>query len=261
MNIQFYSMYPDLLLNHVPRDIKDAGGEIAIYSDLALIREYPYENSIAMLVEPRTIIPEAYEFVEAHHNEYKCIFTFDSKILQYENAKLLLFGNTQCEYNKPKTKLISMVCSDKEFVEGHKKRKELAFSLKGLIDTYGKFDGGEFADYESVWGDYKFNVAVENYSDGHYFTEKITNCFASRVVPIYWGCPHIGEYFNLDGIIKVDKLDSVKDIVGLVLRHGDAIYEDMKDAIEDNYKRAKKYRHFGETFFDMYSDYIKELAK
>ena len=261
MKINFYSMYPDLLLNFVPEDIKNADGEVNIYSDLALINLYPYENAIAMLVEPRAIIPEAYAFVEDHHDEYKCIFTFDSKMLGYENAKLLLFGNIQCEYDKPKTKMISMVCSDKHFCQGHIQRMELAYSLKGLIDTYGTFDGGEFADYEDIWGDYKFNVAVENYSDGHYFTEKITNCFACKVVPIYWGCPNIATYFNPYGIIRVENLDSVKDIVDLILRHGDAIYYDMRYAIEDNYNRVQRFRHFGETFFEMYADYIKELAK
>lgn len=249
-----------MFLPFIPEDVKEADGEVNIYSDYALINEYPYENAIAMLVEPRSIIPEAYDFVREHSTEYKCIFTFDSELLLLENAKLLLFGYTQCEYNKPKTKLISMVCSDKEFVEGHRQRKAVAMNLKGIIDTYGKFDGGEFADYEDVWGDYKFNVAMENYSDGHYFTEKITNCFACRVVPIYWGCPNIGEYFNLNGIIRVERVEAIKDIVDLILRHGDVIYDDMKEAIEDNYVRSQQYRYFGETFFNMYSDYIKELA-
>ena len=60
----------------------------------------------------------------------------------------------------------------------------------------------------------KFHIAVENSQQKNYFTEKIIDCFASKTVPIYFGCPNIGDWFHMDGIITFSDLDELKKIVG-----------------------------------------------
>jgi hypothetical protein len=43
---------------------------------------------------------------------------------------------------------------------------------------------------------YKFVVAFENSSYSGYHTEKITHPIEADSIPIYWGDPHIGRYYN-----------------------------------------------------------------
>ena len=50
-----------------------------------------------------------------------------------------------------------------------------------------------------------FSIAIENSRNGCYFTEKILDCFTTRTVPIYWGCPDIGDYFDMNVIITFNR--------------------------------------------------------
>jgi isopentenyl phosphate kinase len=40
-----------------------------------------------------------------------------------------------------------------------------------------------------------------------YYTEKITDCFATGTIPIYYGDRSIGEDFDMNGIIFMDDID------------------------------------------------------
>lgn len=48
-----------------------------------------------------------------------------------------------------------------------------------------------------------FSLAIENVSEIDYFSEKILDAFQTYTVPVYYGCPNIGDYFNADGIIFI----------------------------------------------------------
>jgi len=236
----FYSLYPDLIKT-----------KQEIYSD-TFIYKAP-EGAIVMLVEPRSIMPDVYEYVENNHDKFSIIYTFDSALLQYENSKLLIYGTiTTEEFNEPKTKTISMVCSDKDMCEGHKKRRWLANVLKGAIDTYGAFDGGEFASNYDIYAQYMFNVAVENCISKYYFTEKICNCFATKTIPIYYGTPNINKLFNMDGIIYTDNIYKIPMFIDNLRGHEKEYYDDHIESIIDNYERVQQYKNFNQTFHRMY---------
>ena len=82
--------------------------------------------------------------------------------------------------------------------------------------------------------DYCFSVAMENARSPGYFTEKILDCFATGTVPIYYGAPDIGDFFNPDGIIELtDGLDP-----SLLDRDR---YERMLPAVCDNFERCLQY--------------------
>lgn len=218
------------------------------------------ENAIALLVEPRAIIPGTYTWMEENYTKFKYVFTFDSKLLNLPNAKLLIYGQITAEFpNEPKTKNISMVASDKDFCEGHVNRQNVARSLSSKIDTFGKFKGDVYCDDRDYLSGYKFNVAMENCSDGHYFTEKICNCFASKTVPIYWGCPNIGEYFDMDGIIYCRTPNEVMSKVDMVLKDPEYEYNKRKDAIERNFNLVQKYRRYANWFLETYGDLLEGM--
>jgi hypothetical protein len=46
-----------------------------------------------------------------------------------------------------------------------------------------------------------FNISLENAKQVNYFSEKIIDCFLTFTIPLYIGCPNIGEYFDTRGII------------------------------------------------------------
>lgn len=264
MILNYYSHYPEGLKNYIPDYFNTVDGEINIYTDDFIIREYGNykKNPLALLVEPRSIIPHVYEFVEEHFNEFLYVFTFDSKLLKLPNAKLYIYGQVQVSYpHDEKTKMISMACSDKDMCEGHRQRRTIANMIKDKIDVYGKFNGGEYASYKEIYSGYKFNVAMENYADGHYFTEKICNCFASKIVPIYYGCPNIGQYFNSKGIFVCKTVDAIPYVIDVVLEHGDDIYDSLKPYIEENYNLVWEYEMHGKYFFEMYGELLKEIAR
>ena len=53
--------------------------------------------------------------------------------------------------------------------------------------------------------DAMFSLAVENVAQDDYFTEKLLDCFLTRTVPIYWGCPNAAAYFDPEGIVHVGR--------------------------------------------------------
>jgi hypothetical protein len=66
------------------------------------------------------------------------------------------------------------------------------------------------SDYLEFMNDYKFMICFENKSQPNYFTEKLINAYCGGTIPIYWGCPNIDDYVNMDAILylKHDYTDS-----------------------------------------------------
>lgn len=243
---------------HIPEsERRTEGDNIDIYIDNDIFKAPP--GAIVILVEPRVIVPDAYRHVENHWREFSYVFSFDSDILAIcGNAKLFIYGTYTYKEDppQPKTKSISMACSYKKLCDMHLKRHELANRLKGIIDTYGQFDGGEFVPENVIYDGYRYNIAIENYRGGYYFSEKIVNCFVNRIIPIYCGCPRIGLYFNTDGIIEVDSPEKIPEIIKYL---NAGYYESKKKAIEDNYNRALKYHTYLGLFEEMYHDLLEAL--
>ncbi|MBM4224550.1 MAG: hypothetical protein FJ167_07105, partial [Gammaproteobacteria bacterium] len=49
--------------------------------------------------------------------------------------------------------------------------------------------------------DYMFNIVIENGVYDSYSTEKLTDCFATGTIPVYWGTRQIPKIFDPEGII------------------------------------------------------------
>lgn len=49
---------------------------------------------------------------------------------------------------------------------------------------------------------FRFTIAFENSEHSGYATEKITDAFAARTIPIYWGDPDIADEFNPDSFVN-----------------------------------------------------------
>ncbi len=147
-----------------------------------------------------------------------------------------------------KSKLISVITSDKEFTEGHKKRKRFVSYLKEEfkddIDVYGR----GIRDFEDKWdviAPYKYHVSLENCSVRDYITEKLMDVYLAESYPIYYGCPNVEEYYPKESLTKID-IDNPQqavDIIKKVINGG--YYEKCHESILEGKKLAlNKYNIF-----------------
>jgi hypothetical protein len=162
---------------------------------------------------------------------YETIFTHDQRLLalgdKYKWVPAQGFWIKEPKIYE-KTKMISMIASNKRMCEGHAKRLEWVERIGDQVDLYGR-GFNEIADKEEGLCDYMFSVAIENGEYETYFTEKLLDCFATGTIPVYLGAPDIGDYFNKDGIIDLTEEFEVSE----------EIYHSKMDAIKENLEKAK----------------------
>ena len=228
------------------------------YQDNACIGQM---EGIAFLFEPRSMIGDAYAYVEKYPDNFDLIFTHDSKILQNDNAYFFNWANVWYTSDSPKTKGISLVSSWKDWCPLHKARLSLAklFDMSKKVDVYGTWN--EYGNPElkvpvkDYLENYKFSIVIENDIDDLWFTEKILNCFSTKTVPIYVGARNIGDIFNADGIIQVNDWMEIPEIVNNLDLDS---YGSYLPYINDNFERVKEYTiPWDERFFKAYTDVIE----
>lgn len=109
--------------------------------------------------------------------------------------------------NPKKTKLCSIVCSDKAVSRGHVKRlafvKRLKEEFGDVIDFYGR-GFNEVKDKDEALAQYRFHIAIENSVYDDYWTEKLADSFLRGAFPVYSGCPNLLNYFPADSFVSID---------------------------------------------------------
>ena len=248
------------------KDFWDENSDVyAITDDFVMKNEYKKiarDKKVALLIEPRAIVPEAYEYISKHYDEFKYVFTGDDELLKLPNAKPIIWGGVWYrEENPKKTKLISMICSNKELCELHKERKRIARKYKDKIDVYGTIDGGTYID-DNIHKDYMYEVVIENDIQNIWLTEKICNCFATKTIPIYYGARKIDDYFNSEGIIHCKSVQEIEDWINRILESPQwfiDFYNYSKKYIDINYELSKQYENFDTWFYKRYEKEIGEM--
>jgi len=199
-------------------------------------------NVIADLHESREFSNEMnaiYDAVYDNSNLFDRILTHDSKLLTLENAvqKFTMWRTHLYRYDVSypmsrdyselkvfeKTLGVCGISSNKAFLPGHKRRLEF---VRWLMDNRPDVEmyGRGIRDIESkldVLKDYRFSIVIENARIDNWVTEKLTDCFLTGTVPIYYGAPNIGEKFNEDGIIQFDSTDQLNDILNSISSNGE----------------------------------------
>lgn len=219
--------------------VKDGSGEATFYIDSTL-GQAQFDGvsgpKYGWLLESKFITPQIVDsvrmFPEKYLETFDIIFTHNQDLLKID-SKFKWVPAQGFWIKEPKiyekSKMISMIASNKKMCEGHRLRLEWVERLWGQVDLFGR-GFNEIALKEEGLCDYMFSVAIENGQYETYFTEKLLDCFATGTIPVYLGAPDIGEYFNKDGIIDLtDEFDV-----------SDEIYYNKMDAIKDNLERAKK---------------------
>ena len=238
---------------------RTGNSEVSIHVDDGLFVEgAPHvkkENRYGWLLEAESITPQFYYNSPQVLDRYECIFTSSASLLRLDPrfkgpVPLGMLWIKEPKIHK-KTKLISMVSSNKTMVGGHLYRLYWVERLRDKVDLYGK-GFKEIESKEEGLNDYMFSVAIENNGFGmsaeNYFTEKLLDCFATGTIPVYFGGSNIEKYFNPDGIIQLDYTFDPDKLTP-------ELYESKMDAIKENFERCGDYAIM-EDFF--YQKYLKE---
>ena len=236
--------------------VNDESGEINLFIDRSIYDVRKIDNgkkNFGWLMESRAVAPELEDILidkENILNEFENIFTYNKKLIDEDKRFKFLFpsGYWVEEFkNFKKTKLISMVLSDKKFTSQQKARNKFAKKYKNQIDIFGS---GHHYLYKKEIGllNYKFSIVFENDIFDDYFTEKILDCFATKTIPIYSGTKNIVNYFDEEGIIflddfKISEIDS-------------NLYENKFKAVENNYIKVKEFKLPEDK---LYNDYLKSF--
>lgn len=220
--------------------VTDGSGEVNLYVNqkcLDVLSDTTSKKRYVWLLESRQIIPDVFNFVEKNYEflltRCDAIFTCDKELCTIPGFKYVISNAAPWVEDRQvyeKTKLVSMISSNKSYTEGHRKRLEYVNKFKDKLDLYGR-GIKDILCKEDGLRDYMFSIAIENAVYDTYFTEKLTDCFATGTIPVFYGSPSVVEYFNEDGMLWLDE-----DFDMSVLTED--LYNSKKDAILDNYQRS-----------------------
>lgn len=104
-----------------------------------------------------------------------------------------------------KTRQLAWITSNQSILKGHRKRMIFLKQIRGKLD----FDlwGRGFRPIADKWAGlapYRYSIAVENYRNSLYWSEKLIDCYLAWCMPIYYGCTRITDYFPAESLIQVD---------------------------------------------------------
>lgn len=213
---------------------------IVFHTD-AFIGPTDHPNSVAILIESQAVHPHAYTSIQKYHQGYKAVLTFDVDTLKLPNAHMCFFGGGWVAKEDwrvyPKTQNLCMTLSAKRFTDGHQMRHQVYERVRGRLDGAHGFMNPIPNTLTGV-RDFRFNVCVENTRKDFYFSEKILDCFSAGTVPLYWGCPSIGDFFDIEGILPFSNTDELED---QLRKCTPEYYEAIRPKIEENMRRTAEY--------------------
>jgi len=213
------------------------------YLSTTAVSQVTSKYKIGWLLEPRQVQPQRYIDFPHYMNEYDFVLTCDAQLLETypEKAKFAVVGGTWIQSKDygihPKTRSVSMIYSEKQYLEGHKLRHYVAQTISG-IDLYGRGTSRPLVNKEDSLLDYRYTIVIENDRTSNYFTEKLIDSLVVGTIPIYWGCPNIGDFFDVRGMIVVNSLEDIKKAVALLTEEE---YLSRIDYIKYNYDKAMQY--------------------
>ena len=198
-----------------------------VYTDYNLKAEKVTCNPENIIFIPGECFNTSPKFTQKFLNQFGLIITVQRElkhknIIYSHNANPWFVGKSYDELNSTlipdKSKLISVVSSNKVFTDGHRKRLEFVQKLKNhfgeTLDVYGR-GINDFDDKWDVLADYKYTIAIENDFCEDWVTEKYFDCIYANTLPFYYGCPNLEQIVNKDSFIRID-IDNFEKTVQII---------------------------------------------
>lgn len=224
-------------------------------------------RKIYLQLESSAVLP-CHDYLRQYGSMYDIILVFDPHALGLPNARKTIVGGTWIppeQYTSidlsKKAFTISNLTGSKAFTPGHLLRHVLYAAQKRFERFPITFFRSAAGDPMPVLGDnpmldsegctsasgpskmplfetFQYSIVIENNREKNYFTEKIQDCIITKTIPIYWGCPNIGDYFDTSGwVILGDNIveDLERELPKLDAEH----YSRYLGVVNANYERAR----------------------
>lgn len=201
--------------------------------------------------------PEVYRVIQENRDKRVDLFlTWEPSMLHLPNAVFCpSTDSTQWPNVTPelfqvyeKIKLVSAISSTKDFLPGHLVRLEFINAIKNRVDLYGRGFQGISSKLDGL-KDYMFSVTIENCYEENGFTEKIQDCFLTGTIPIYYGTPNIGDFYDINGILTFSNQEELNNILNNLTPE---LYYSKMTSIMSNYLNAYKYPTTNDAIYDLY---------
>lgn len=259
---------PDLHKNFLDRP-----ETVSIYWDDARISSD--DNAFFRVIhhcEPPDVFPTIAEKIITEHKRFDLVLTYDPRVLQAcDNAVFVTesacswfprksgaapdpFGCMNygggvshknpvvseyigCDVSKKKFE-VSFLTSSKNMFPGHALRQEIYQRLPeqvGSIKTWKHKSPPIVNDKRDILEPYMFSIVPENSIHAGYYTEKIVDCLVAKTIPVYWGCPNISDYFDVESIVL---FQDYAELVAKLEKLTPEFYHNRAEVIEKNLRAA-----------------------
>lgn len=231
--------------------------QIELYIDNVPCDEIP-ENTvrILLLIEPPTFLDLSQQ-VFNNQDSFNFVLTHNQHVIDNcPKAQLFEHGMSwikDYDFNKEKEYSVSTLVGFKTISDGHYIRHKLWYKQDRIV-TPKKFylskhsQGIENFNNNPIIGegknqlfDSQFHICIESTKRDNYFTEKLLDALITKTIPIYYGCPNIGNWFNMNGIFMVDNLE---DIINICNGLNSETYKNMLPYIEENFLKAQVFSEY-----------------
>lgn len=213
---------------------------------------------VLLLVEPDEILNLKNLVINSRYKDFDIILTHNSEILQKcENSYLHLFGTCWIKdfVFQEKQFSVTTLIGNKTMTLNHHLRHRLIellnVDLNIKCDFYSSINS-PFMDKrlspmssthsKNELFNSQFHIVIENTCSENWFTEKLIDCFQTKTIPIYIGCPNIGNWFDINGMFIVNSIDEIKEVLSNINK---TTYESKIDSVESNFEKSKKFVDFG----------------
>ena len=233
---------PDFILNTGPRQ-----SDICVVTDQRLtevdrLRAEGYTTIIAYLLDSVEIYRSIYDWAARNRHKFDLILTHERTLLDAYPDKCKFihaigWGPLKNEGIHPKSKMVSIM-TGKNWTFGHRLRLEVLNRYRPYFDGIKTYDE-PFAPYKDPWlVDFRYAMIIENDRRDYWFTEKLIDAFRSGTVPIFWGCPSIGQFFDVRGMIIWEDINELETILPTL---SEADYLSRMPYIISNFQKAALY--------------------
>jgi hypothetical protein len=231
----------------------------------------PLEKRFGLLLEPSPVSPSV-ALSLGHGPCFRAIFTHDPLLLRTSSVfRRNLFGTSWSFREEDrvappeKTGIFSMITSRRATTAGHRLRLRLARDLhrrQAEVAIFGRdIPWGPFLpDRRDGVAPFLFTVAVENCRKPNYFTEKLVDCFVTRTVPLYWGCPNVAEFFDPAGLLSFNDEAGFWPLLERVLADPRGVYETCRAALEENFRRCLEHYNVPSPWRTVARSLVQELV-
>jgi hypothetical protein len=195
--------------------------------------------------EPRAVHGQHMKMLRLSHRRFFKVLTGDQLLLdKIPNAVFFPVGGAWVfdwqNTDKTKRAMCSLIASSKQKHEGHKLRHATVEWVRASgvdVDIMGR-GYKPFAIKTDGLAPYRFSIVIENVRERNYFSEKLIDAILCDTVPIYWGCPNIGDFFDTSGMILCNNLADIQTAVHTMTEDA---YDLRRDAVRRMVPVAETY--------------------